>query len=155
MTNKGFWRQLENIVKTHKDPPGMATLKFAPLLRQAYQEDLWLPCGVQHTAPDLLNQLYISLNPNSTQAEGCRWMLCYTSPAAAAGDTLLPEQWEELPVRFVIDNAMSKPSIGGLLFNRHRTDFPVIIPKNFVDPGKTYFQALKELAQTPPTGFPQ
>ena len=151
MTKKGFWRKLESISKEFQNDPKMGNLRFPPVLRQAYEEDLWLPCGVRHSAPDLLNQLYISSDPASTESPGCRWMLCYTSPNAASENTALPEPWEELPVRFIIDNAMSKPSIGGLLFNNHRPNHFFIVPKELLNPNQSYFNAIKDMMSNPPS----
>lgn len=152
MTKKDFWRKLENISKEFHNDQVMVSMKVTQILRQAYQEDLWLPCGVHNIAPGMYNQLY-SCSGFSTKADGCRWMLCYTSPSAAARDIGLPEQWEELPVRFIIDNALQKRTIGGLLFNRHRVNHLFLIPKQLLDPEKSYVKALKDMADTLPDSF--
>ena len=59
-------------------------------------------------------------------------MLCFTSMSMARSDKMLTEPIETLPVRFVVDNALNKAVIGGLVFNHHDEDRIMICPKEFL-----------------------
>lgn len=127
MTELQFWMKMDQLAgKSENVGP------FIELLRQAYDEDLLLPCGVHHQSEDQLQQLYINIDQRTPNQNGSRYMLCYTNAQRASGDPSLTEHWEKLPVRFVIDNALNKPVIGGLVFNRYDTRKFMVIPKQFL-----------------------
>ena len=128
MTDRQFWAKLDTFSKNKKDD----ILGICKLIRQGYKEDLTMICGVRHTAPDLVNQLYINLDESSPMTPGNRFMLCFTSISMARSDKMLTEPIETLPVRFVVDNALNKAVIGGLVFNHHDENRIMICPKEFL-----------------------
>lgn len=128
MTNRQFWAKLDGFSKTKKDD----VLGLCKLIRQGYKEDLTMICGVRHTAPDIVQQLYINIDESDPTIPGNRFMLCFTSMSMARSDKMLTEPIETLPVRFVVDNALNKAVIGGLVFNHHDEDRIMICPKEFL-----------------------
>ena len=104
MTNRQFWAKLDGFSKTKKDD----VLGLCKLIRQGYKEDLTMICGVRHTAPDIVHQLYINIDESDPTIPGNRFMLCFTS------------------------NALNKAVIGGLVFNHHDEDRIMICPKEFL-----------------------
>ena len=128
MTNRQFWAKLDGFSKTKKDD----VLGLCKLIRQGYKEDLTMICGVRHTAPDIVHQLYINIDERDPTIPGNRFMLCFTSMSMARSDKMLTEPIETLPVRFVVDNALNKAVIGGLVFNHHDEDRIMICPKEFL-----------------------
>ena len=128
MTNRQFWAKLAGFSKTKKDD----VLGLCKLIRQGYKEDLTMICGVRHTAPDIVHQLYINIDESDPTIPGNRFMLCFTSMSMARSDKMLTEPVETLPVRFVVDNALNKAVIGGLVFNHHDEDRIMICPKEFL-----------------------
>ena len=128
MTNRQFWAKLDGFSKTKKDD----VLGLCKLIRQGYKEDLTMICGVRHTAPDIVHQLYINIDESAPTIPGNRFMLCFTSMSMARSDKMLTEPIETLPVRFVVDNALNKAVIGGLVFNHHDEDRIMICPKEFL-----------------------
>ena len=144
MTEKQFWKKLDQIAG-HKEKVAGA----ADLILQAYEQDLKIICGCHYKGQNTFNQLYINVNENEPDREGNRFMLCYTSEAMGGADPLLLEPCEALPVRFVVDNALSKPVIGGLILNRHSKDKLLIIPKQFFDGRLLLETALKAFAKGP------
>lgn len=128
MTNRQFWAKLDGFSKTKKDD----VLGLCKLIRQGYKEDLTMICGVRHTAPDIVHQLYINIDESAPTIPGNRFMLCFTSMSMARSDKMLTEPVETLPVRFVVENALNKAVIGGLVFNHHDEDRIMICPKEFL-----------------------
>ena len=128
MTNRQLWAKLDGFSKTKKDD----VLGLCKLIRQGYKEDLTMICGVRHTAPDIVHQLYINIDESAPTIPGNRFMLCFTSMSMARSDKMLTEPIETLPVRFVVDNALNKAVIGGLVFNHHDEDRIMICPKEFL-----------------------
>lgn len=149
MTEKKFWRTLDKL--SYQGVEGVE--EAARVLRNAYENDLYLPCAYAHSRPDMVNQLFICKNGDDPSRRGNRYMLCYTSREMADSDKGLPEPWGGLPVRFVIDNALSKPTIGGLIFNRHVKDRILIIPKKLLGDRPKYFTEL-EWSLDKPISFP-
>ena len=143
MTEKQFWRRIEK----HGGDPS-AVLEVANTLRQAYDQNLGVICGCRHIGPDIVNQMYVNVNEDEPNRNGNRYMLCYTSRAMANADPLLTEPCEKVSVRFVIDNALNKPVIGGLLFNRHSKN-PIIVPKQFLD-DRMYIDVIKRFVNNDP-----
>ena len=82
-----------------------------------------------------------------------RYMLCYTSAEIADSADYLPEPWDFLPLRFVIDNALSKDTVGGLVFNYHIHDRALFIPKEALGDSPKYFKEFEWTIDKPkPTG---
>ena len=123
------------------------------ILREGYEKHHRIICAVIHTTPDLVNQLYINLDEKNPTREGNRYMLCYTTWAEANSDATLQEPCEILPLNFVIDNALSKPVIGGLVFNKHHPDKIMNIPKQFLGDSATMFKAYKRVLEGNPNLF--
>ena len=145
MTDTQFWAKLE---KYGKD--GEAFFDLIEAIRMAYDQNLGMICGCVHTGPDLVNQLYLNINEREPNRPGNRYMLCYTSWAMAKADTMLPEPCEKLPVRFVVDNMLNKPVIGGLIFNRGCKEKGFVVPKQFLGDGATVFNAIKDVFSDKP-----
>lgn len=142
MTEKQFWKELEKYAGQDNK-----IFDIVQLIRQAYEDDLEIVCGCIHIDPDNVRQLYINYNESDPNQENNRFMLCYTSYAMGKADPLLPEPCEKLPVRFVIDNAMSKPVIGGLLFNRHNKKKATVIPKQLFGDEKMVIDYIKKVTE--------
>lgn len=123
---------------------------FVMLIRQAYDEDLMLPCGIHRQGFGMMSQLYINLDESRPDRIGNRYMLCYTHAQMARSDSMLPEPWGELPVRFVVDNALNKPVIGGLIFNHHDEKKAMVIPKHFFGSVEDLMKAVKKAEETDP-----
>ena len=142
-----FWEKLDRAADS-KD----ACLKLARLLRQGYEKDLEIPCGcaADKNDPDLLRQLYLSVHPEGLDAPNSRYMLCYTSAEMADSDSALPEPWQPMPLRFVIDNALNKPSIAGLIFNQHKKKRSQIIPKALLGDASMMMEEFKRLISSDP-----
>ena len=128
MTNRQFWAKLDDFSKNKKDD----VLGLCKLIRQGYKENLTMICGVRHKAPNIVQQLYLNIDESNPTIHGNRFMLCFTSKSMAKSDKMLTEPVETLPVRFVVDNALNKAVIGGLVFNHHDEDRIMICPKEFL-----------------------
>ena len=128
MTDRQFWAKLDTFSKNNKDD----ILRLCKLIRQGYKEDLTMICGVLHTAPDTVHQLYINIDESNPMTPGNRLMLCFTSMSMARSNKMLTEPVETLPVRFVVDNALNKAVIGGLVFNHHDEERIMICPKELL-----------------------
>ena len=128
MTDRQFWAKLDTFSKKKRDD----VLGLCKLIRQGYKEDLTMICGVQHTAPDIVHQLYINMDESNQMMHGNRFMICFTSMSMARSDKMLTEPVETLPVRFVVDNALNKAVIGGLVFNHHDENRIMVCPKEFL-----------------------
>lgn len=125
MTNAQLWKMLDrNMGTSEREMMGLVDA-----LKRAYDEDLDLICGCKRIAPDTYNQLYVAMGDGDGSKPLSRYMLCYTSFKIARRDSLLPEPAEALPARFVIENALTKPQIGGLLFNRCDERRSAMLPK--------------------------
>lgn len=145
MTEKQFWMKMDQLAgKSDNVGP------FIELLRQAYDDNLLLPCGVHHQSPNQLQQLYINIDEQTPNRDGSRYMLCYTNAQRASGNSALPEHWEKLPVRFVINNALNKPVIGGLVFNHHDTRKFMVVPKQFLGSLTDMIRAASKATQFDP-----
>ena len=128
MTETEMWQELDRLCSLKAQ--GM--LDIIRVLREGHKKHHRVICAIRHVAPDLVNQLYMNLDEANPTREGNRYMLCYTTWAEANSDMDLPEPCEDLPLDFVIGNALSKPVIGGLLFNRHHPGKMMAIPKQFL-----------------------
>lgn len=128
MTDRQFWAKLDEISRKKKDD----ILAVCKLIRKAYDEDLSIICGCIHTTPDVVHQLYKNIDESNPDQPGNRFMLCYTSMRIACKDDMLTEPVERLLVRAVVDNALNKKVIGGLVFNHHDADRVMICPKEFL-----------------------
>ena len=148
MTEKQFWAKLERY-GTDKD----SVFELIKTIHKAYEQDLGLICGCIHTGPDIVNQLYVNINEKEPYREGNRYMLCYTSVAMGKADPMLPEPCEKLPVRFVIDNMMNKPVIGGLIFNRFSKEKGFVIPKQLLAKGPAFYDTVKSIFVNRPNPF--
>lgn len=124
MTEKQFWTKLERLSGRKE-----SMLEAVRLIRQAYDENLNVICGVKRKGKDTYNQLYVNIIEEQPNSENNRYMLCYTSWNMASSDPLLSEPCETLPIRFVVDNMINKPVIGGIVFNRHSQNKNIIVPK--------------------------
>ena len=149
MTEKQFWMKIDKLAGRKENLPA-----FVQILRQAYDEDLMIPCGVHRHAGDIYQQMYVNLDESTPNRNGNRYMLCYTSIQLAAIDRNLPEPWEALPIRFVIDNAMNKPVIGGLVFNRNDTSKIMIVPKQFLGSLETLIKTMNSAGKKYAEGGP-
>ena len=140
MTDRQFWAKLDTFSKNKRDD----ILGLCKLIRQGYKEDLTMICGVHHTAPDIVHQLYINMDESNPTLRGNRFMLCFTSMSMARADKMLTEPVETLPVRFVVDNALNKAVIGGLVFNHHDENRIMVCPKDFLVES-TLLKAMQEV----------
>ena len=140
MTDRQFWAKLDEISRKNNND----TLAVCKLIRKAYDEDRSLICGCIHTGPGIVNQLYKNIYENDPNLPGNRYMLCYTSMRLAYSDDMLNEPVEKLPVRAVVDNALNKKVIGGLVFNHHIADRIMICPKEFLEE-TTLVKAMQEV----------
>ncbi len=151
MTDLEFWTKLDKVVKNG------SPLEVGDLIRQAYDEDLGLICGVRHEKDGTrLAHIFVSLDDDNT-APGCRYMICYTTPALGFSDISLPEGCEIIPIRKVVNHCLKKPAIGGLLFNRHRTSsMASIVPKQFFGSEEDFREALRKImsGDALPFGYP-
>lgn len=147
MTEQSFWKQLTRFSYNGRE----RMLDTIRVLREAYRNNLGIMCAVRHTAPSTLNQLYINRDEANPSRAGNRYMLCYTNRGMAESDKSLPEAPEKLPLRFVVDNALNKPVIGGLVFNRHAPDRMLIIPKQFL--GNKTLELYKRILSDHPDPF--
>ena len=147
MTERKFWKQLTQLSYHGKEQ----ILDVIRVLREAYRNDLGVMCAVRHTGPDMVNQLYVNLDEANPAHAGNRYMLCYTNMQMALNDNTTPEPPEKLPLRFVVDNALNKPVIGGLVFNRHVRDRTLIVPKQFL--GNKSFEVYKRIFSNHPDPF--
>ncbi len=148
MTEKQFWMKLDQCAGKKNN-----LMDAAKLVRQAYEDDLGIICGVRRAGIDIYNQLYINLNEKEPDRENNRYMLCYSNREMGKADHLLQEPCEKLPVRFVIDNALNKPVIGGLIINRHSKDKSIVIPKQFLGDPAMVFEAIKNVFSNPDNPF--
>ena len=147
MTEKQFWTKLERLSGRKE-----SMLEAVRLIRQAYDENLNVICGVKHKGKDTYNQLYVNIIEEQPNSENNRYMLCYTSWNMASSDPLLSEPCETLPIRFVVDNMINKPVIGGIVFNRHSQNKNIIVPKQLLD-GKSLFETIKNVMNNDPNPF--
>ena len=145
---KQFWMKLDQGAGNAEK-----MLEMAGVIRQAYDENLGIICGVRHITSEALNQLYVTLNETEPNSENNRYMLCYSSREMGKSDPLLTEACEKLPVRFVIDNALNKPVIGGLIINRHSKNKCIIIPKQLLGDPAMVFEAFRSIIINPNNPF--
>lgn len=105
------------------------------ILKKAYDDNLRVIGGVVRNRedPTICRQLYLGMTEEKPEPDGNRYMLCYTSKKMAEQDYALPEPYELLPVRFVIDNMRLKPAIGGLVFNRSDPEHSFFVPKAIME----------------------
>ena len=152
MTEKKFWRKLDNL--SYNGMTEENVMAAARLLRKAYESDFEIFCACAHSSPDKINQLFICMNDNDDfSLPDSRYMLCYTSAEIADSADYLPEPWDFLPLRFVIDNALSKETVGGLVFNYHIHDRALFIPKEALGDSPKYFKEFEWTIDKPkPTG---
>ena len=146
MTEKQFWMRLDQLSSRKEG----WMLKLTMLLRQAYEEDLDILIGCHHDTAEDIRQLYITMG-DDTERKGARYLLCYTSKDAARSDPALTEPFEKIALRRVVDNALGKASIGGLVFNHHLPEKMYAIPKQFLGDEETLQKALQKLAEHPST----
>ena len=131
MTDKQFWQKLANIMK--KPQNDITTIEFIQMLLQGGDEDLAVLalCIQDKHNPDRASQLYAGPNDQ-------RIMLCYTSEEEAKKNKrpLPPNDKRKikclpLSVRDVINNALMKDSIMGLIFDSE-SNHGYIIPKKLI-----------------------
>ncbi len=146
MTKKQFWMKMDQVASKK----GGNEMELAALIRQAYDEDLTMPCGVHRQSFDMMNQLYINLDGSTPGRNGNRYMLCFTSVQMARSDPMLTEPWAELPVRFVVDNALNKPVIGGLVFNHYDAKKIMVVPKQFLGSAEDVMNVIRKVLETDP-----
>lgn len=149
MTASRLWKELDKLSSLGAE--GM--IDSIRLLHEGYRKDYGIICGVVHITPDTVNQLYINLDEENPTRDGNRYMLCYTTWAEANSDEILSEPCEILPIRFVIDNALNKPVIGGLVFNRQHPDKCMNIPKQFLGDFKMVRKAFERALEGNPNPF--
>lgn len=132
MTEKQFWMKLDQLAQRKEKTHILSDA--GKLLREAYENDLRVIAGVMHDKQEPAHcfQLYVAATEKKPEPEDNRYLLCYTSRKQAEKDPLLPEGYELLPIRAVIDNAQKKKTIAGLLFNRADPNASFSIPKAFI-----------------------
>ena len=132
MTKNQFWMKLDQLTKK-KDKSNILS-DCAEIMRQAYEEDLGLIIGCIHELqdPESVHQLYLAMTNSKPEPVANRYLLCYTSKEQAKRDKLLPEGFEVISVRAVVDNALNKKVIGGLIFNQADEAHSLLLPKAFL-----------------------
>ena len=111
MTEKQFWMKLDQLAQ-RKDKTHIFS-DAGKLLRNAYEDDLGIIAGVMHKKrePARCYQLYVAVTEQKPEPKDNRYLLCYTSRKQAEQDSLLPEGYEILSVRSVIDNVQNKKTL--------------------------------------------
>ena len=138
MTEKQFWAKLHQEANRKEK----ALTNIVKLMRQAYDEDLQIMIGCHHTEDGSVQQLYVALDEDVNRT-GMRYLLCYTNKDEAKNDALLPEPCEKVSVRAIVDNALGKDSIGGLVLNRHKGEEGCcVIPKQFLGSYEMFMEAI-------------
>lgn len=149
MTVSRMWKELDKLSSLGAD--GM--IDSIRLLHEGYRKGYGIICGVDHITPDTVSQLYINIDEKNPTRDGNRYMLCYTSWAEANSDEILFEPCEILPIRFVIENALNRAVIGGLVFNRHNPDKCMNIPKQFLGDFEMVRKAFERVLKGNPSPF--
>ena len=148
MTDKQFWLKLEGYAGRND-----ALFDVVRTINIAYSQNLNLICGCRHTAPTIVNQLYININDKEPNRENNRFMLCFTSLARGNADPLLPEPCEILPLRVVVDNVLNKPVIGGLFFNRNDEKKSFVVPKQLLAGSPDSYRTILSVLKQEPNPF--
>lgn len=146
MTDKQFWMKLDQL--SMKKDKAHVVFEAARIIQQAYDEDLGIIIGCVRDKddPSEVRQLYSAFHAANVDDKGVRHLLCYTSRKMAESDKSLPEPWEKVKLRDIIDNMLNKPSIGGLLFNHHDENRMLLIPKLcFVQTEEAFADELKHI----------
>ena len=115
MTEKQFWMKLDQI--THRKDADQAMKMAGEVILQAYDEglDFLVACVRNAEDPGLVQQLCLLKDPDHPNRKGGRFLICYTDKRALA--RARPSDWDKISVRGVVDNMLSNPAIGGLIFN--------------------------------------
>ena len=133
MTDKQFWLKLEGYAGRND-----ALFDVVRTINIAYRQNLNIICGCRHTAPTIVNQLYININDKEPNREN---------------DPLLPEPCEILPLRVVVDNVLNKPVIGGLFFNRNDEKKSFVVPKQLLAGSPDSYRTILSVLKQEPNPF--
>ena len=132
MTEKQFWMKLDQLAQRKEKTHILS--EAGRLVQEAYENNFRVIAGVMHDKkkPTTCYQLYLATTERKPEPEDNRYLICYTSREQAEKDPLLPEGYELLPIRSVIDNVWNKKTIAGLIFNRADPNASFCLPKAFV-----------------------